>query len=302
MQRLTREHLFRNHGDLCTLPESPSLRVALGERFTIETIDTGDTLVTSEENVHKPRGPMAGNPSTGPVYVKGIKANDVIAVTIVELEIVGHCVIGIDEGTLLPTEFVTERSDFVRISDGIAFFNGGLQAMVQPMFGCFGVVPAEPSPEPWHHGGNLDLPDVCAGSTVHVRSERDGAYFCCGDGHALQGDGEVNGYSLEVSLDGTLEIHRSPYQDIRTIMIENDEKFIAVGIEHSLGDSVRSAEYSMADFLAKHKGLDLLDAYQLTSHVGDLRVGPIWPGVRSGKWTGGIPIPACVHLSKTYFE
>ena len=65
----------------------------------------------------------------------------------------------------------------------------------------------------------MDIPDICAGSIVHLRCQRDGAFFCCGDGHAVQGDGEVNGYSLEVSLEGTLLIEKSPYKDIRTIMI-----------------------------------------------------------------------------------
>ena len=301
MKRLTRDHLFKNYGDLSTLPKKPPLSVALGETFIVETVDTGHTFMTSEADMNKPSGP-SGNPSTGPVYVEETKANDVIAVAITDLCVVGHCSIGTGKKTLLPQEVVTERSDFIRISDGVAHFRGGLTARVRPMFGCFGVVPVETSPEPWHHGGNLDIPDICAGSIVHVRCQRDGAYFCCGDGHAVQGDGEINGYSLEVSLEGTLKIDKSPYQDIRTIMIETEEKFIAVGVELSFADSIKSAEYSMADFLAKRKNLDLMDAYQLASHVGDVRVGPIWLAVREGKWAGGMPIPACLHLSKRYFE
>jgi amidase len=301
MKRLTRDHLFRNYGDLSTLPAEPPLRVAPGEPFVVETVDTGHMFMESEADMEKPNGPMSGNPSTGPVYVEGIKAGDVIAVSITELHVVGHCKIGTGKETLLPPELVTERSDFVRIADGVAHFHGGLSAKVRPMFGCFGVVPAGKSPEPGHHGGNLDLPDIRAGSTVHVRCQRDGAYFCCGDGHAVQGDGEINGYSLEVSLEGTVAIERSAYQGVRTMMIETDDRFIAVGVEHSFADSIRSAEHSMAAFLAARKGLELLDAYQLSSHVGNIRVGPIWPAVRENRWEGGMPLPACVHLSKTYF-
>ena len=69
---MTRDNLFKNHGDLSTLPEAPPLRVALGERFTIETVDTGHRHITSEADAHKPHGPLAGNPSTGPVYVEGV--------------------------------------------------------------------------------------------------------------------------------------------------------------------------------------------------------------------------------------
>ncbi len=302
MQRLTREHRFRNHGDLGTLPKVPPLRVGLGEPFIIETVDTGDIYMTSEQEMDKPQGPMAGNPSTGPVWIDGIRASEVIAVTIEELRVVGHCKIGIGDETLLPPEEVMKRSDFVRIADGYAYFRGGFRAPIRPMFGCFGVVPAQPnSPEPWHHGGNLDLPDICAGSTIHLRAQRDGGWFCCGDGHALQGDGEINCYSLEVSLEGRLRIERSEYQDLRTILIERPDRFITVAVESAFGDSIRMAEQSMAEFLAARSGADLLDAYQVASHVGDIRVGPLWLAVRDGKWSGSLPVPACVQLPKECF-
>jgi len=298
MQRLTRDHLFRNHGDLSALPATPPLRVRPGERFEIETIDTGAMLMLTPEDRDKPHGPMAGNPSTGPVWVEGIRAGDVIAVHIEQLTVVGHTMISIGDETLLPKELVKPRHDVVRIENGVAHFAGGLDVPVQPMYGCFGVVPAKPSPEPWHHGGNLDLPAICAGSTVHVRAERDGAWFCCGDGHAVQGDGEINGYSLEVSLDGRLRIERSPYQDLRTMLIETRKEVIAVGVEPAFHDSIRSAIHSLAEFVAQRRGVPLLDAYQMASHVADIRLGPCWDAVRKGKWEAGIPIPACACLPR----
>jgi len=85
------------------------------------------------------------------------------------------------------------------------------------------------------------------------------------------------------------------------MIIETEEKFISVGVERSFADSIKSAEYAMADFLARRMGLDLLDAYQLSSHIGDIRVGPVWLAVREGKWQEGMPVPACVHLSKGHF-
>jgi amidase len=273
----------------------------LGETFILETVDTGHVLMTSEADMNKPRGPMAGNPSTGPVYVEGIHAGEVISVEILDLKIVGHCKIGIGKETLLPEDAIIPRSEFIRIENGYALFSGGLKAPVRPMLGCFGVVPLHPSPEPWHHGGNLDLPDIAAGSTTHLRSQRDGAWFACGDGHALQGDGEINGYSLEVSLEGVFRINKSPYQDLQTILIETHEKVITVGVEKSFAESIRLAEISMADFYSKRMEVSLLDAYQFTSHAGDIRVGPIWEAVRIGKWEAGIPIPACVQIANHFF-
>jgi acetamidase/formamidase len=281
------------------LPKKPPLQVKQGERFVIETVDTWHKFVQSEKDVDKPNGPMSGNPSTGPVAVDGIKADDVIAVHIEDLKVVGHCGLEIRDTAVLPAEFIEKRRDYIHFDGDIAHFPGGLSVKVKPMLGCFGAVPAKPSPEPWHHGGNMDIPDVCAGNIVHIRCERDGAWFACGDGHAIQGDGEVVGYSLEVSLDGTLSIGKSPFQNLKTLMIEAPGKYITVGIEDDFPSGIKSAVYSMSDFLAHKRGISLLDAYQLVSHVGDIRLGAVWPmWWPSGK---GIAIPACLHLSKEYF-
>ena len=305
MQRLTNEHLFKNypHSDdqgnthPPLIPDEPPLRVRQGESFLIETVDTGHMLLMSENERDKPTGPMAGNPSTGPVYVDGVRAGDVIGVTIESLEVLGHTIIGMGEHSLLPPKVIKERTDFVKIERGMALFPGGLKIPVQPMYGCFGVVPSGVYPEPYVHGGNMDIPDICAGNTIHLRCERDGGYFACGDGHAIQGDGEINGFSLEVSLLGQLRIEKSPYQDLKTIMIETPEKFITVGVKHEARNAVTDAVEAMSELLAKTRGIDLLDAYQFVSHVGDIRVGAMWP-VWS-KWR--IPVPMCLHLDRSYF-
>ncbi|MBV7335624.1 acetamidase/formamidase family protein [Chloroflexi bacterium TSY] len=306
MQRLAKEHLFKNYpsrddeGNLQPplLPDEPPLHVEQGESFLIETVDTGHMLLMSEDQRDKPTGPMAGNPSTGPVYVEGIRAGDVIAVSIESLEVVGHTIIGTGQHSLLPSALVKERKDFVKIESGIANFPGGLKIPVRPMYGCFGVVPVDVQPEPYMHGGNMDIPDICAGNTIHLRCERDGGYFACGDGHALQGDGEINGFALEVSLLGQLRIDKSPYQALKTILIETPEKLITVGIKHEARDAVTDAVHAMSELLAQAREIDLLEAYQFVSHIGDVRVGAMWP--MWSEWH--IAVPMCLHLDRVYFD
>ncbi|MEZ4728685.1 MAG: acetamidase/formamidase family protein [Caldilineaceae bacterium] len=275
-----------------------TLRVRQGEPFLLETVDTGHMLLMSEAERDKPTGPMAGNPSTGPVYIEGIRAGEVIAVTIEALDVVGHTIIGIGAHSLLPPDRVGARTDFVKIEDGIAHFPGGLQIPVSPMYGCFGVVPVGVRPEPYLHGGNLDIPDICAGNTIHLRCERDGGYFACGDGHARQGEGEINSFSLEVSLVGQLRITRSRYQDLKTILIETPTKFITVGVKETAREAVTDAVTAMAELLAAARGIDLLDAYQFVSHIGDMRVGAMWP--LWSEWS--IPVPMCLHLDRVHFQ
>ena len=299
MQKLTSEHLFHNYHPY-DMPDEPPLRVEQGESFLIETVDTDDRRVFSEQDLKKQPGPMAGNPSTGPVYVDGIKAEDVIAVTIESLEVVGHTSIGCEgvEDWLLPGWAGKPQEYFVRIESGCAHFPGGIKVPVAPMFGCFGIVPTSERYEPFTHGGNLDIPDICAGNTIHVRCERDGGYFACGDGHAIQGDGEINSYSLEVSLVGRLRIEKSRL-DPKCMVIETPDKLITVGVAGNVRGSVALATYSMADLLANSRGLDLSEASHMVSHVGDIRVGAVWP-----LWHGEhlIPVPFCLHLDRDYFN
>ena len=307
MQRLCADHLFKNYGSRAedgspappAIPDEPPLRVAQGETFEIETVDTCHRFMLTEETTLQYRdGPMAGNPSTGPVYVEGIRAGDVIAVTIEELDVLGHTLLGAGgDDTLLPPAMLEAREDFVRIEHGVAHFPGGVTARVRPMYGCFGVVPSEPCPEPYGHGGNMDIPDICAGNTVHVRCQRDGAYFACGDGHALQGDGEINGFSLEVSLRGRLRIDMSRYQTLGAMLIETPDRYITVGVQRDMKESVTDAVTAMAELFAANRGVSVMDAYQCVSHVGDLRVGAIWP-----LWSEyDIPIPICLHLAREHF-
>jgi amidase len=278
-QRFTRDRLFWCRGDLSTVPVEPPYRVKLGETFIIETIDTGDKHPQNDADLKKPNGRWGGNPWTGPVLVEPVQAGDVIAVHIEDIQLASRT--------------------FVPIENDTAIFPGGLRALTKPMFGCIGVTPSivRKDSEPWHHGGNMDIPDICAGNVFHVRSERDGAWFGCGDGHALQGEGEVNGFSLEISLEGRLRIERSPFQFLKTMLIETPTKYITIGIEYKPEDAIKSAIDSMSDLLARMRMVEFADARQFASHVGDVRLGAVWP-----VWGNAfVSVPYCLHLSKSYF-
>jgi amidase len=295
MQLLTREHLFRNQGNP-NLPAQPPLRVRCGESFEVETADTAHRNVRSAADAQKPAGPMEGNPWTGPVFVEGIVAGEVIAVTIEEIRVDDHCFLPIGGNPFVKPDPANPRNDFIEISDGVAHFPGGIKVPVRPMLGCFGVVPVNHIAEPWEHGGNMDIPDICAGSTVHVRCQREGGYFACGDGHAVQGEGEINGFSLEVSLTSRFTINRSRFQSLQGILIETPTRIITVGIAHQLQHGMRKAVNAMVDLLVQARGMDRMDAYQLASHIGDVRLGAAWPFWGS-EWP--IPVPVCLGLDRS---
>lgn len=106
------------------------------------------------------------------------------------------------------------------------------------------------------------------------------------------------GYSLEVSLLGQIRIEKSPYQYLQTILIETPHEFISVGIKHEVEQGLRDAVLSMTEMLAQQRSISILDAYQVVSHVGNVRLGPMWPFWRNKRH---IPVPVCVRLNKEYF-
>jgi acetamidase/formamidase len=103
---------------------------------------------------------------------------------------------------------------------------------------------------------------------VHVP----GALISMGDGHALQGDGEVTMTALETSLRGTVQIFVRKGKHIRWPRAETPTHFITMGLHPDLDEAARIATREMVDFLVSEKGLSRDDAYMLCSLVVDLRV------------------------------
>jgi acetamidase/formamidase len=99
-----------------------------------------------------------------------------------------------------------------------------------------------------------------------------GAYFYVGNGHALQGNGEITNPSLEVSLTGyfTFIVHKG--QRLAIPHMETPTHYVFIGIHDSLDEAMRSATQQCVDFLEKKEGLDFYDAYALTSVTTDFTV------------------------------
>jgi acetamidase/formamidase len=103
---------------------------------------------------------------------------------------------------------------------------------------------------------------------VHVS----GALLSIGDGHGMQGDGEVTGTALETSLRGTIEIRVRKGQRLRWPRAETPTHYMAMGLDPDLDEATRLATREMVDYLVAEKRLSLDDAYILCSLAADLRV------------------------------
>ncbi|MFN2447493.1 MAG: acetamidase/formamidase family protein, partial [Vicinamibacterales bacterium] len=150
---------------------------------------------------------------------------------------------------------------------------------LRPMLGRVAVAPAGEEEFgglwPGDFGGNLDASDVAQGATVHLPVFHEGALFYYGDGHALQGDGEIVGSGLETTMDVTFRFELIKGKRIRWPRIENDEYIMVAGSVRPLIDALRIAYVELIDWLVADYGFDKMDAYQIASQVGVVRVANV---------------------------
>jgi acetamidase/formamidase len=156
-------------------------------------------------------------------------------------------------------------------------FKPGVSLRLAPFFGSIGVAPPPlvgriSSRPPGWHGGNLDNKDLVAGSRLYLPVHVPGALLSIGDGHGMQGDGEVTGTALETSLRGTFEIQLRKGQRLRWPRAETPTHYISMGLHEDLDEATRLATREMVEFLVAEKGLTRDEAYALCSLAADLHV------------------------------
>jgi acetamidase/formamidase len=125
---------------------------------------------------------------------------------------------------------------------------------------------------PWVHGGNLDNKELVAGTILYIPIHTPGALFQVGDGHAGQGDGEVDVTALETSLIGTFQLIVRKDMHLRWPRAETPTHYITMGINANLTEAAKIAVREMIDFLMKEKHLSREDAYMLASVAADLHI------------------------------
>jgi len=273
----------------------PVLRVASGDRVRVETMVAGglqrlrlagvaeseipESLKRVEERVTE-RGPGA-HPMSGPIFIEGAEPGDALEVAIVAIEFLHP--FGVNAfspgGGVLPDDFPYAGLRLLRWQPGAGRveFAPGISLPLAPFFGSIGVAPPPlvgriSSRPPGWHGGNLDNKDLVAGSTLTLPVHVPGALLSIGDGHALQGDGEVTGTALETSLRGTFELRVKKGARIRWPRAETPTHYIAMGLHEDLDEATRLATRELVDFLVAEKHLSREEAYMLCSLAADLHV------------------------------
>jgi acetamidase/formamidase len=223
------------------------------------------------------KGP-GGHILTGPVYVEGAVPGDVLEVRILSVDL------AIPYGYNGCSGFLPDacQGQGMRIvwldrDAGTAEFLPGVTVPLAPFFGSMGVAPPAAdgrwsSVPPWIHAGNLDNKELVAGTTLYVPVHVEGALFEAGDGHAAQGDGEVDQTAIETSLRGSFQLIVRKDMSLDWPRGETPTHHIAMGTDEDLTEATRIAIREAVTLLADVYGLEPGEAYQVVSVACDLRI------------------------------
>ncbi|MGB6301886.1 MAG: acetamidase/formamidase family protein [Rivularia sp. (in: cyanobacteria)] len=218
---------------------------------------------------------------TGPIYVKDAQPGDVLEVTLKHITPslpVGFNAIRKNWGAL-PEEFNQSALRFIPLDleNNVAEFptGSGIKIPLKPFFGILGVATTENSRNsipPGNYGGNIDNRELQAGSKIFLPVFVPGALFSIGDGHSVQGDGEVNVTAIETSMNGTIELKLRKDLQISTPIAETPTDIITMGFAPTLDEALKKALKNTIDFLVSCTKLSPEEAYVLCSLAVSFRI------------------------------
>ncbi len=275
----------------------PVLRIASGDRISVETVSGtaeqmprggGLSILPELPQIHAVHKPYLGpHILTGPVWVEGAEPGDTLQVDIEDIyprQEWGYNLISPLKGTL-PEDFPEGRLIHIPIDlkRGVATMSWGTEIPLRPFFGIlanargpsYGKVT---SIVPREYGGNMDNKELVAGTTLYLPIFNPGALFSAGDGHGVQGDGEVCLSALETALGGTLRLTVRKDLHLNFPRAETPTHFITMGMDEDLDDAAKQALREMLNFLGETAGLAAADAYTLCSLACDLHVTQLVDG------------------------
>jgi acetamidase/formamidase len=282
----------------------PVLRVGSGDELIVRALSTCSpaSLVRAgldssrveplANAIYAARPTMKTGPGghilTGPIYVEGADSGDVLEVRFKSITpAINYACnsFGPRSGFLREDFPGTSRSKIIELDTVrmLGHFSTGITIPLHPFFGSVGVAPPASmgrvnSAPPGIHAGNLDNKELVAGSTLYIPVWTKGALLEIGDGHAGQGNGEVDITAMETSLIGHLQLVVRKDMHLAWPRGETSTHYIAMGVDSSLMQATKIAIRQAIDLLVQVKGMSREDAYQLVSVAGDVDVTQLVDG------------------------
>ena len=276
---------------------SPRLAIDSGERVTISTRigrSRADARPAARHSAGAPRHSRKGgapvgaaHPAPVPVAVKGAKPGQVLQVDIEAIDVLydwGYNSVRPLAGAL-PDDFAENRHIHIVLDRARKSWRlpWGQEVPLAPFFGVMGTAPPPAwgmisTAPPRRNGGNLDNKELVAGTTLYLPIFVEDALFSVGDGHGVQGDGEVCITAVETGLTGTFRLTVRDDMRLEWPMAETPTHMITMAFDPDLDDCVVIALRQMLDLICARAGLDRYQAYSLASLTADLRVTQVVNG------------------------
>lgn len=274
----------------------PVLTVESGDTVTFHCVSGGRDAMPGApfvvpqalRDIHARCAPRApGHILTGPVAVAGAEPGDTLEIRVKDVSPAadwGYTGFRPLRGAL-PEDFPYTRLLHIPVdrARGVAKAPWGMELKLSPFFGVMGVAPPPQygvvsTIEPREYGGNLDLKELTAGSTLFLPVFNPGALFSVGDGHGMQGDGEVSLMALEMCMTGTFELVLRKDLALKFPRAETPTHLITLGLDEDLDQAAKQALRGMIALLGEIRNMHPADAYSLCSLAVDLRVTQIVDG------------------------
>ena len=269
----------------------PILEVDSGDTVTLASFPAGGEATLPPDPARVPaayraaldRLPAGPGPHfiTGPVYVRGAQPGDTLQVDILDAKPTmdwGFVSIMPLLGTL-PDEFTDYETihPAIDVARNTVALPWGTTLPLDPFFGIIATAPPKAwgrcgSPVPRSFGGNMDNKELKPGTTLYLPVFNEGALFFAGDGHGVQGDGEVCITALETGLEGTFRLTVRKDFPVAHPFAETATHLMSIGLDEDLDDAAKQAVREMVMHVCRRTNLSRNQAYMLCSLIGDLRV------------------------------
>ena len=267
----------------------PVLTVNPGDTIHTTTVNAGGNDFKSDKRV------MGGNPQTGPFFIQSAMPGDILVVHINRLRLNRDWAMSDDDlvSRATDSDLAVKMKDAgktivwhldlangtaspAKPTDHLAHYTVPLK----PMLGCIATAtgPAQAPPgtgDSGNYGGNMDFNEITEGATVYLPVSNPGALLYLGDGHALQGDGELNGNALETSMDVEFTVDVIPNKHLPSPRVENPTSIIALGYDGSLDSAFRDATSNMAQWLTDDYNLTPTEVAQVLGTASQYKVAEV---------------------------
>lgn len=259
--------------------EPPRVRVAPGARLVVDSEDAFSGQIRSEDDRRDKSKVPYSNPMNGPIYVEGAEPGDTLAVTIHSIEpTMGKCFTRTGDPRQLGEWLGTDcphGTHVCQIAGNVIHWSDTIKIPYAPMLGCIGTAPdwGVPSTGPaGSHGGNMDLVEVCPGSTLHLPVYVPGGLLYLGDAHAAMGHGELSANGLEMPARSEITVDLLKHT-IPSPRIVTPTELVTVGTGYSTERAIAYAYAQLILWLEADYGIPRWKGFDLLTHTGRVSIG-----------------------------